>query len=194
MSRAARRRGGRGGILANERGLTLIELMVTVAIVGILSTTATFSYAIFRDRARESNLKAMVHNFQVELLVHINDFDLTHRWGTYLNKTYLNGYIERSWESDPYNNRMGHLNPFSRSKVVLCATSVPTSGRLTQPAIFITNSATYSSARLRSTTVVAALKGSIVVYLNNNIKTVELYYFDLAGRPSKYKVTVKPSN
>lgn len=194
MSPVAPRRGGRRGILANERGFSLIELMTTIAIVGILSTTATFSYAILKDRARESSLKAMLHNFQVELLVHINEFDLKRRWGTYFNKTYLNGYIESIWENTPYDNRIGHRNPLSRSKVILCATSVPTSGKLTQPAIFITNAAAYASKNMKATTVVAALKGSIVVYMNNKIKPVDLYYFDLAGRPSKLRVTVNPSN
>jgi prepilin-type N-terminal cleavage/methylation domain-containing protein len=184
----------RGGVLANERGLTIIELMVAIAVVGILSTTATFSYAIYRDRARESNLKGLVHNLQVELLVHINDFDLKHRWGKNYDKAYLNGYVESSWENVPYDNRMGHRNPFSRSKAVLSATSVPTSGKLTQPAIFITNRTTYALKNLKPTTVVAALKGSLVVYLNNNIKTVELYYFDLAGRPSALRAIISPSN
>lgn len=183
-----------GGYLANERGLTIIELMVVIAIVGILSSTATFTYAIYRERARESHLKAMMHNLQLELIVNINDFDLTHRWGTYFNKTYLNGYLESGWETTPYDNRLGHRNPFSRSKVILCATSVPASGALTRPAVFITNSATYALRNLRATRVVAALKGSLVVYLNNNVKAVELYYFDLAGRPSKINATIKPTN
>jgi prepilin-type N-terminal cleavage/methylation domain-containing protein len=194
MSRTATRRSGPGGILANERGFTLVEFIIALGIVGLLSTTSVFSYAIYRDRARESNLNSMAHNFQVELLVHVNDFDLKHRWGTYLNNAYLNGYIERMWESNPYDNRLGHRNPASRSKVILCATSVPTSGLLTQPAVFITNTATYASKNMKATTVVAALKGSIVIYMNNNIKPVDLYYFDLAGRPSKLRVTINPSN
>jgi len=194
MSRAAWRRGGRGGILASERGFTLIELMVTVGIIAILSTIATFSFAIARDRARESHLKVMVHNLRLELLVSLNDFDLTHRWGTYFNKAYLNGYLESSWESTPYDNRLGHRNPVSRSKVILCATSVPASGALTKPAIFITRSATYAFANRPPNTIVAALKGSLVVYLNNNIKAVDLYYFDLAGRPSKLNTKINPAN
>lgn len=194
MRRTALRHGGQGGILASERGFTLIELMVTVGIVAILSSTATFSFAIARERARESHLKAMMYNLQLELLVSINDFDLTHRWGTYLNKAYLNGYLERGWETTPYDNRLGHRNPFSRSKVILCATSVPTSGALTRPAVFITNAATYAFRNRPPNTIVAALKGSLVVYLRNNTKAVELYYFDLAGRPSKIKATINPTN
>lgn len=194
MSRAAWRRGARGGILASERGFTLVELMVTVGIIAILSTMATFSFAIVRDRARESHLKAMVHNLQLELVVSLNDFDLTHRWGTYFDKTYLNGYLESSWESTPYENRLGHRNPSSRSKVILCATSVPATGLLTRPAVFITNAATYSFANRPPNTIVAALKGSLVVYLNNNIKAVDLYYFDLAGKPSKINTKINPAN
>lgn len=194
MSRAVLRRRARAGFLANERGLSLIEVMIAITIFAILSTTATFSYAIFKERARESGLKATAHNLQLELLVHINDFDLQHRWGRNYDKAYLNGYLERTWESVPYDNSLGHRNPVSRSKVVLNGISVPTWGKLTQPAIFITSNPAYALANLRSTMGSAALKGSIVVYLNNNIKDVELYYFNLAGRPSTLKVTIHPSN
>ncbi len=183
-----------GGYLANERGLTIIELMVVIAIVGILSSTATFTYAIYRERARESHLKGMVHNLQVELLVHINDFDLTHRWGRNHDKDSLNGYLENGWENAPYDNRMAHRNPVSHSRAVLNASRVPKSGKLKQPAIFITNNPAFSPKRLLATRIITALKGSLVVYLNNNISAVDVYYFDLAGRPSALKASVEPSN
>ena len=41
--------------------------------------------------------------------------------------------------------------------------------------------------------IVAALTGSVVVAMNN-IKPADLSDFDLAGKPSKLRVTIDPAN
>jgi len=65
-------------MLRNEKGFTLIELMIVVVIIGILAAIAIPNFVAMQDRAREGSVKANMHTFQLA----IEDFAVKNT-GTY---------------------------------------------------------------------------------------------------------------
>jgi prepilin-type N-terminal cleavage/methylation domain-containing protein len=60
----------------NEKGFTLIELMIVVAIIGILAAIAIPQFAAYRERAYIASMKADCHSIKIAEEAYFVDNDM----------------------------------------------------------------------------------------------------------------------
>lgn len=173
--------------LRNERGNTMAELLIVVAVIGILSSVAVAGYGYFSNKAKAAVLPIVARFLKVELDSTLDDTDLAHRYGTQSYDTrYLNGRLEKAWEKTAGSNIFGHRNPFSGKGTVLNWAAIPLS--VGNPAIFITNHEQYAYDALPNDEIRPELRGSVVIHLANNVRQIDIFYFDLEARKSDFRL------
>jgi len=68
-------------VLMNRRGLSLLELLVTVAVIGLLAAIAVPIFASVKDRARVAAARADVHNYMTAQEAYFSDNATYGAWG-----------------------------------------------------------------------------------------------------------------
>jgi len=170
-----------------DQGFTLIELMIVIAILTVLSAVALSGFAVFKIRAQESLLKNLVYLVKVETDTVVHDYSITSHWGGNYDTAFLNGRLEKTLEAGAPGSIQGVKNPFSGSRSVINWPTVLLAE--SNPAIQITNNPDYSYAGMGTATVHPELRGSVVVYTDNGVPAVDIYYVDLLGKQSELHFT-----
>lgn len=182
LLRRMKMRHGGAVALTYQKGMTIVELMIVISIIGILSTVAVWTASNSINKAKEAQLKTMARTLTDDVHTYIDSHDSYHRFLSEQDGTYLNHKLESLWESEPYGNIFGHRNPYSKSPVVLNWGSIPAS--LKYPAVFITSNSTFSYDEISQATAEDDLRGTVIVWMKNGEPQVHIFYIDVEGKKS----------
>ena len=121
-------------MLKNRKGFTLVELMVVVAIIGILAATLTPQVSGLTEKARSAKAKSDLEAMKTAIIMYTDDNSGTRpagngriaQDGTWLN-TYLAAagvrthYLDKAITNDPWNTQYRYfscVNSYGRSFVM----------------------------------------------------------------------------
>lgn len=153
-------------VFINERGFTLVELMIVIAIISILVVVLIPKMGFMRDTAKASGLDANVRVVQSTVLSMIDKYTTTN----------MNGTTRGTLEYDLQQKIDGNMaNPFSGS------TGVARYPGTTGLALY-----TYNGPYSNWTGTYPAQAGGVVCALTANGSKIraEIYYIDKNGYPS----------
>ena len=68
--------------VSNQKGFTLIELMIVIAIIGILSAIAIPNFLSYRAKGQDSAAKSEANNFYVAALAEFADVGVAKTFGS----------------------------------------------------------------------------------------------------------------
>jgi prepilin-type N-terminal cleavage/methylation domain-containing protein len=191
-------------LYAKNAGFTLIELIVVIAILGVVAAVLVPTISGYAEKAKKNVLATNMKSFADMVAMDAVNFPKDKWYGYWNDNDYntLNNYIEKTYqvieEGDVYTNNVGFLNPYSDSPVILDWYQPMGAGSDGDcPAIFLTGADKYAYSVVVASSA-KTLHGTIVAYFdvdeadaNKNSRLdvyhtnyIEIYYVNEDGTKS----------
>lgn len=163
----------RNKLSKNKKGFTLVELMIVIAIIGILAIVLIPQASKMRDNAKQSGVDSNARIVQAQLEALIDDYN---------SPTTL---------ASALSTRLGSMivNPYDSSDTYVQIDTDPTNGVASPSAVTIFDAGVTSSnvdtLFASGGTVYSPLSGTVVVgiYGSNSTLAAKVYSYDKTGTP-----------
>ena len=175
---------------------SVIEMLIVIAIVGVVAALAIPAFA---SQAKRSVLRQNAESLALQMKsylaldldpAYVADGDQATSAGAGQGalSTTLAGAL-RSGTAGRF------VNPYSGSRVIVCASAPPASASHARPAVWITDDAHYASAQFRSSaTTRSQLAGTVLVVFvaRDGRSTIDVFFVDASGGRSAFAAALAP--